>query len=49
MVQKKYPSKAPRPEDWEEKAAALLKSYGGNVRKRDAAVRRTLAKVKEMQ
>jgi hypothetical protein len=49
MVIKKYLRAAPRPESWDERAEALLKSLGGNAKKRDKLLRQTLAQLKEIQ
>ena len=43
MVHKKYLCAAPRASEWDEKAESLLKSLGGNVKKRDKVVRQTLS------
>ena len=42
MVNKIYLCAAPRPESWEDRAQLLLKSFGGNVEKRDDMLRKTL-------
>jgi len=47
MVVKKYLCAAPRPESWEEKAEALLKSLGGDKVKREHVARQTLDMLKE--
>jgi hypothetical protein len=49
MVVKKYLCAAPRPESWEEKAEALLKSLGGDKVKREHVARQTLDMLKERQ
>jgi hypothetical protein len=49
MVTKKYLCAAPRPEQWESKAEALLKSLGGNPKKRGKVLRQTLASLNQMQ
>jgi hypothetical protein len=48
MVTKKYLCAAPRPDQWESKAEALLESLGGNPKKRDKVLRQTLASLKDM-
>jgi hypothetical protein len=47
MVGRKYLCAAPRPDDWEDKAAALLKSFDGDEKKREEMVRQTLKTLKE--
>uniref|UniRef100_A0A7S0F833 PHD-type domain-containing protein n=1 Tax=Pseudo-nitzschia arenysensis TaxID=697910 RepID=A0A7S0F833_9STRA len=47
MVVKKYLCAAPRPESWEEKAEALLKSLGGDRAKCKNVARQTLSILKE--
>eukprot|EP00980_Cylindrotheca_fusiformis_P027804 scaffold22560_cov135-Cylindrotheca_fusiformis.AAC.15 len=42
MVAKQYLCSVPRQECWDEKVEALLKSLGGDKRKREKAIRRTL-------
>lgn len=49
MVVKKYLCAAPRPESWEEKAEALLKSMGGDKAKCRTVARQTLSMLKERQ
>lgn len=49
MVVKKYLCAAPRPENWEEKAQALLRSFEGNVEKRDETLRQTLQQLKAIR
>ena len=44
---KKYLCAAPRPSTWEEKAEALLKSLGGDPKKRETVLRQTLSALKE--
>ena len=47
MVNKKYLCAAPRPETWEEKAQAVLKSLGGDVKTREKVLRTTMNVLKE--
>mmetsp|Transcript_11938 Transcript_11938/g.34485 ORF Transcript_11938/g.34485 Transcript_11938/m.34485 type:complete len:1165 (+) Transcript_11938:106-3600(+) len=42
MVSKKYLCAAPRPESWEARRQALLKSFGGDRKQREQAIRQTL-------
>lgn len=49
MVAKKYLCSAPRADEWEDKAKALLKSFGGSVQKRDESVRKTLEGLKAIK
>ena len=45
MVTKKYLCAAPRPESWDDKANALLKAFGGDVKKRDKTLRQSLERL----
>jgi hypothetical protein len=49
MVNKKYLCAAPRPEYWDEKGEALLKSLGDDKKKREQVIRQTLHHLKEIQ
>lgn len=49
MVGKHYLCAAPRQECWDEKLEALLKSLGGDERKRAKAIRRTLKALRDHQ
>ncbi len=49
MVGKKYLCTAPRPENWEEKAQALLRSFQGDREKRDETLRQTLQQLKALR
>ena len=49
MVVKKYLCAAPRPESWEAKAEALLKSLDGDKVKREQVARQTLSILKEQR
>ena len=49
MVSKKYRGSAPRPDDWEERAKALLKAFGGSMTKRDESIRQTLEGLKAIK
>ena len=45
MVLKKFLCAAPPPAVWDEKAAALLKSLGGDKAKRERILKQTLAEL----
>jgi hypothetical protein len=49
MVSKKYRGTAPRPDDWDQRGKALLKSFGGSVEKRDESIRQTLEGLKAIR
>lgn len=49
MVTKKYLCAAPRSDNWDERADALLKSLGGDEKKRDKVVRQTLGVLRGIQ
>ena len=49
VTKQRYLCHAPRPEDWDVKAAALLKSVGGNPSQLDALVRRSLQQLRQVQ
>jgi hypothetical protein len=49
MVTKKYLCAAPRPESWDDKADALLKSMGGDEKKREQICRQTLKNLRDIQ
>ena len=44
---KKFLCAAPRPSSWEEKADALLRSLGGDPKKRETVLRQTLSVLRE--
>jgi hypothetical protein len=47
MVSRKYLCSAPHPSQWDEKAAALLKSLGGSTTLRKKIIEQTLAALTE--
>ena len=48
-VKKKYLCNAPKPESWEAKAEALLKSLNGDEMKREQIARQSLSILKEQR
>ena len=49
MVKSRYLCSAPRPETWDERAEALLKSLGGSATQQETMLRETLDSLKVMQ
>jgi hypothetical protein len=49
MGSKKQRGSAPRQDDWEERAKALLKAFGGSAMKRDESIRQTLDGLKAIK
>ena len=49
MVTIKYLCAAPRPDEWDERAEALLKALGNDTKKRDKLVRQTLQQLHTAQ
>ena len=45
----KYLCSGPKPTTYEDRAAALLRSFNGDKAKRDESVRKTLQSLKELQ